>query len=139
MDKLRTFKTFKEAYKLENYLSIGIEMEKVFKSAKLRISNHQLENEQAFQCRYKKIPPGNRFCMVGDGQVENEFHFIMKCKTYDQLRNQIFKELNTFIAPFRDFRHTETFQFLMGTNDTEVLEMFVKFVECFYLRNSSGK
>ena len=106
MDKLRAFKTFKEAYKLENYLSIGIEKENVFKCANLRISNHQLEIEQAFRCRYKKIPPGNRFCKMGDGQVENEFHFIMKCKTYDHLRNKIFKELNTFIAPFRDFTDT---------------------------------
>ena len=64
----------------------------------------------------------------------------MKCKTYDHLRNKTFNELNTFIAPFRDFTDTEKFQFLMGTNDTEVFEMFVKFVdECFHLRNSSGQ
>ena len=50
-----------EAYESENYLhvSIGIEKEKVFKFAKLRISNHQLKIEQG---RYKKIPPENRFC-----------------------------------------------------------------------------
>ena len=108
MDKLCTFKTFKEAYKLEKYLSISIEKEKVFKFAKLRISNHQFEIEQG---RYKKIPPENRFCNVCGIQVKNEFHFIMKCKTYDHLRNKIFNKLNTFtfIASFRDFTGTEKF------------------------------
>ena len=54
-------------------------------------------------------------------KLKTNFIFIMKCKTYDNLRNN---ELNTFIAPFRDFTEPKNFQFLMGTNDTEVLEMF---------------
>ena len=87
---------------------MGIEKEKVFKFAKLRISNHQLKIEQG---RYKKIPPENRFCKACDGQVENEFHFIMKRKTYDELRNKILNELNMFIAPFKDFTDTKKISF----------------------------
>ena len=67
--------------------------------------------------------------LTGMPAVENEFHFIMKCKTYDHLRNKICNGLNTFIAPFRDSTDTEKFQFLTGIHDTEVLEMFVKFVD----------
>ena len=47
MDKLRTFKTFKEAYKLENYLSICIEKEKS--------SNLQNEECQTINLKLNKI------------------------------------------------------------------------------------
>ena len=51
LDKLRTFKMFKNNYKLENYLSLKVDKHLVFNLAKFRISNHQLEIETG---RYKK-------------------------------------------------------------------------------------
>ena len=50
-DKLRTFKTFKNDYKLENYLCIKVDKYLIFNLAKLCISNHQLDIETG---RYQK-------------------------------------------------------------------------------------
>ena len=45
LDKLRTFKTFKNNYKLENYLCMKVDKHLIFNLAELRNSNHQLEIE----------------------------------------------------------------------------------------------
>ena len=51
LDKHRTFKTFKNNYKLENYLCMKVNKHLIFNLAKLHISNHQLEIETG---RYQK-------------------------------------------------------------------------------------
>ena len=51
LDKLRTFKLFKNNYKMENYICVKLDKHLSFNLAKLQISNHQLEIETG---RYKK-------------------------------------------------------------------------------------
>ena len=74
LDKLRTFKTFKNNYKMENYICVKLDKHLIFNLAKLRISNHQLEIETG---RYKKKVINQRLCKVcnENGSVEDEFHF----------------------------------------------------------------
>ena len=82
LDKLRTFKMFKNNYKMENYLSLKVDKHLVFNLAKFRISNHQLEIETG---RYKKTRIDQRLCKKTykeNGCVEDEFHFLMICKEY---------------------------------------------------------
>ena len=45
LDKLRTFKTFKNNYMMENYISLKVDKHLILNLAKLKISNHQLEIE----------------------------------------------------------------------------------------------
>ena len=45
LDKLRTFKMFKNNYKMENYISLKVDKHLIFNLAKFRISNHQFEIE----------------------------------------------------------------------------------------------
>ena len=86
LDKLRTFNTFKNNYKMENYVCVKLDKHLIFNLAKIRISNHQLEIETG---RYKKDAIDQRFCKVcnENGCVEDEFHFLMKCKAYQTERN----------------------------------------------------
>ena len=49
-DKLRTFKMFKNNYKMEIYLSLKVDKHLISNLAKFRNSNHQLEIETG---RYK--------------------------------------------------------------------------------------
>ena len=81
LDKLRTFKTFKNNYKMENYICVKLDKLLIFNLAKLRISNDQLEKETG---RYKKKVIKQRLCKVcyENGCVEDEFHFLMACKAY---------------------------------------------------------
>ena len=85
-DKLRTFKTFKNNYKMENYICMKVDKHLIFNLAKFRISNHQLEIESG---RYKKKEIDQRLCKVcnGNGCVEDEFHFLMTCKAHQAERN----------------------------------------------------
>ena len=80
LDKRRTFKTFKNNYKMENYICMKVDKHLIFNLAKLRISNHQLEIEVG---RYKKKEIDQRLCKVcnGNGCVKDAFHFLMTCNT----------------------------------------------------------
>ena len=54
--------------------------------AKLRSSSHCLEIEKG---RHKNIPREGRWCnMCSDKVIEDEEHFLIKCKPYDDLRTK---------------------------------------------------
>ena len=63
-NKLRTFKTFQNKYKMENYICVKLDKHTIFNLAKLRISNHQLEIESG---RYKK-----------QQRIKDDAKFVMK-------------------------------------------------------------
>ena len=98
LDKLRTFKTFKNN-KMENYICMKVDKHLIFNLAKLRISNHQLEIEAG---RYKKKEIDQRLCKIcnGNGCVEDEFHFLMTCKAYQAERNDFFTKLKSNYCAF---------------------------------------
>ena len=139
LDKLRTFKTFKNNYKLENYLCMKVDKHLIFNLAKLRISNHQLEIETG---RYQKKVIDQRLCKLcnQNGMVEDEFHFLLTCKAYQAERNEFFTKINAIIVPFESYTSQEQFLFLMSTNDTEVIMLLIYFIEkCLQIRQSSGR
>ena len=52
--------------------------------SKIRCSDHPLEIEKG---RHRNIPRGERICKTcTEGSIEDEEHFLMKCKTYQPLR-----------------------------------------------------
>ena len=140
LDKLRTFKTFKNNYlSLTCFICVKLDKHLIFNLVKLRISNHQLETETG---RYKKKVINQILCKIcnENGCVEDEFHFLMKCKAYQTERNEFFIKLNIFIVPFESYTSQEQFLFLMSTNDTEVIMLLMHFIEiCLQIRQSSGR
>ena len=91
-NKLRTFRKFKINYNLENYL-IAIPVVKHRTSlTRLRISDHKLHIEKGRHTRpYTKEE--ERICPTCKKEVETEFHFLVKCKTYNHLRKQFLDEI----------------------------------------------
>ena len=73
--------------------------------------------------RYSEKAVDRRLCKLcyECGCVEDEFHFLMICKTYQQQRDEFFTKINTFIVPFETLTREEQFIFLLSTNDTEIL------------------
>ena len=57
---------------------------------KFRLSSHSLAVETG---RYRDVPCSNRFCFSCKDDIEDEFHFILKCPLYETLRK-------TYIKPF---------------------------------------
>ena len=91
-NKLRTYRLLKKNCLYENYLSIVTNAKHRAALTKLRISAHNLEIETG---RYKKIPSSSRKCTVCDqNKVEDEMHFLLECKLYENERTQMFKEIN---------------------------------------------
>ena len=89
--KLRTYCQFKRSFHMENYVSLFNRSSRS-SLCKLRISAHQLMIEKG---RYvsPKIPVDKRLCTLCDlGEIEDEYHFMMKCKLYDHLRKELFPQ-----------------------------------------------
>ena len=51
--------------------------------------------------------------------VENEYHFVMKCSQYDQLRSEMFARIQA--ADFRHMNDQEKFVFLLTTQSVAKL------------------
>ena len=130
--KLRTYKTFKTSFKMENYiLSQKLEKRKYF--TKLRISSHNLHIETG---RYNrpKTAPNDRICaLCNSGDIEDEFHFMLKCTLYDQERSDLFTQLQDFST--LNFLHKpELFLTLMTANygDHEFASSITNFIHSCY-------
>jgi hypothetical protein len=90
--KLRTYKTFKQDIYTENYLKMGLSRGTVSIFAQLRSGVLPLKVEVG---RYNATPLTNRTCeLCKDESVEDEYHFLLKCKSYEVERENLFKIIN---------------------------------------------
>ena len=64
---------------------------------KFRLSNHNLMIEKG---RYEKLLLGDRSCPFCPDQIENEFHFLIKCPIYHELRNKMLDDIKDIIFDF---------------------------------------
>ena len=134
-NKLKTFKSFKFIFKREKYIEV-IKNREVRKAlAKLRCSNHRLKIEEG---RFMSIPQENRICPnpSGNGDVEDEIHFLLSCGIYTEIRK---KFLNFVIDKSQNVKlldKANLFNWLMITEDTQILSELGKFVHsCFKVRS----
>ena len=84
--KLDTYATFKREFILEPYLTCIDKV--IFKIAlcKFRVSAHTLKIESG---RRNNIPRAQRICEMCEGvHVEDEFHFLLVCPLYNDLRQK---------------------------------------------------
>ena len=72
-------------FQFQQYLEI-LKIQKYRKSiCKLRVSSHRLEIETGRWAKPNKIPLKNRLCMICN-VLEDEFHFVLECSLYKDLR-----------------------------------------------------
>ena len=91
-NKLRTYRQFKTDFKREEYLLHTPIVKHRIAMTKLRISNHCLEIERGRYARpYKKVE--QRLCPSCPNKVEDEIHFTLQCKTYEQNRNILLESM----------------------------------------------
>ena len=75
-----------------------------------------------------KIPPGNRLCQVCDlKEVEDEFHFVMRCKLLEQPRQKLFSDLSD-IFDTDNFSSDVLFQMIMSAKDFDVVQCVKDFI-----------
>ena len=88
LPKLSCYRSFKRKFCFEAYLD-KIQNQKLLKSfARFRLSSHELEIETG---RFSNIPRDERFCkMCNSGYIKTEFHFLLCCPTYNDMRREYF-------------------------------------------------
>ena len=135
--KLTTYFKLKNTFHQEKYLSI-----KEFKLRKAmcryRISAHDLRIESG---RYSKtyINRTDRICTRCDLQeVEDEFHFLLKCSLYNDERKNLFNRINWLNNNFKLLSLTDRGLWLLTQEDLNILEHLASFLEnCFSKRRNA--
>lgn len=83
--------TFKCQFKYQVYLDI-VNVKKFQQSlSRLRLSSHRLEIETGRWTKPEKTPLDNRKCKICM-LLEDEYHFILECTLYKDLRKQYIKK-----------------------------------------------
>ena len=93
-NKLRTYRKLKKDYELEKYLLIDTDRCKISNFVKLKISNSKLYIEQG---RHRNIPLDKRLCPLCKIEIEDEFHFMLKCIKLADCRQRLFNQIATII------------------------------------------
>ena len=118
--KLCTYKTFKTQIGEEKYLSCIASNKYRVALTKLRISAHRLEVEEG---RYRNIELNQRLCRYCNmGFIENEYHFILICPFYYELRNTCLPRYYCTWPSERKFKA------LMSSQQTGIVNRLAKFV-----------
>ena len=110
VSKLRTYASFKTSIGLEKYILAGMTVQERVSISKIRLSNHTLMIEKG---RHLKIEKTLRFCPFCPSQVETEQHFILQCKTFEVLREQLFTTLPN-ILHYPTMTQEDLFKFLLS-------------------------
>ena len=121
---LRLYKLFKHQFGYEPYLN-HIKNVQLRKSlTRFRCSSHSLEIERG---RYVGRPEHERLCSVCN-VIEDEFHVVMFCPLYDELRNSFFNRVIDMF-PFLSLYSTyDQFLFFMGFNDKNLHWLFSRYI-----------
>lgn len=128
--KLRTYCKFKTNFVHENYIHMLHRTQRA-SFCKLRVSAHILMIEKG---RYSipSIPPEFRLCQVCNlKEVEDEFHFVMRCKLYEQHREDLLSSLSEILNT-DNFSDDEYFITIMSANDFDVVKIVARFMTAAY-------
>ena len=124
MPKLRTFKFLKQHWKLEDYLLAVENISDRTAFSKFRLSDHSLMIEKG---RHEKLIQSERICPFCPNQIENEFHFLIKCPTYINLRKNLLRDTETLCIGFY-YPLDEEFLFWLLMNNPIISDSTAKFV-----------
>ena len=130
--KLRSYKLFKDEFKMEPYTTSQIPFSLKKLLSKFRCSDHDLHIERG---RHKGLPVEERLCtMCTNNSIEDEAHFLTECSAYHELRMPLLKLANINSLP-------TNLQFiqLMRIKSEPVLYALAKFLKnAFEIRNGTS-
>ena len=125
--KLRSYCLFKKEFCLENYVMMFGHIDRS-PFTKLRVSAHSLMIEKGHHF-HPKIPPEQRLCKLCSlNEVEDEFHFMLKCTFYKDLRTKMMSDIAE-IYDIDDMSDKERFILLMGFIDYDSILPVIRFVK----------
>ena len=125
--RLHKYSCFKESFEYEKYLEVLDSKERNV-LCRFRCSGHNLMIEKG---RHLKIERSLRLCQLCNSNViEDEYHFLLVCPFYRDLRRKYFKTYY-FSSP-----NLHKFNLLMQTRSSTILKKLAKYlIEAFDKRN----
>ena len=114
-NNLRTYRKIKESYNLEKYLLLDLDTNVIRNYTKQRISNSSLKIEQS---RHNKTTLENRLCPLCLAEVEDEFHFTVKCTSL--------YEISAIIPSFVNMTVESKCKFMYIYSEYDVIRVIVK-------------
>ena len=88
-NRLETYARCKHEFEIEKYLDFMKEKKFKFALTQFRLSSHNLAIERG---RFENIARTERVCVLCNSNlVENEYHFLLVCSLYRELRKQYLK------------------------------------------------
>ena len=95
--KLKTLSILKNDFACENYLLSVPNIANRTALTKFRLSNHNLMIEKG---RYENMQLCDRSCPFCPDQIEDEFHFLIKCPIYTELRTKMLENIKDIVYGF---------------------------------------
>ena len=137
-NKLRTCRKFKCNIFYEKYLNLtSLENRKII--AQFRISAHKLKIEtDRFTTKNKYIPPEQRLCnKCNMKRTEDEYHFILECPLYSDLRNKLYAKCSKYNQYFNRYKPSEKFIWIFTMENMQLINHLGDFLyNLFKLRNA---
>jgi len=127
--KLRTYKLFKDEFRLETYLLSMKNLNHSLALARFRISSHNLRIETGRYTRPNKTPPDQRVCLYCSSQaIEDEMHFLLKCSLYQPERHTLFCKIKQIFPETPSLPDADQFSAIMSCKNSIVIDALGKFV-----------
>ena len=129
LPKLRTFFKLKDFYTDSTYIykPLSFMQRKLMSQFRLGVLKLRIETGRYVRPR---LPPEQRFCQIcNNGEVEDELHFLLICRRYDQARQNLFSHINDMHS-FMDLSNEEKLKLLV--NDSSLVKQTAKFLANSY-------
>ena len=124
MSKMHTFSFLKQNAELARYLLLVDNVSDKIALTRFRLSNHNLMIEKG---RHQNMNFLDRTCPFCPGQIENEFHFLIKCKTYSKLRENLINQIKPITIGFF-YPRNEEFLFWFLLNNPIISALTARFI-----------
>ena len=123
---MRTYRLLKTDFMCEPFICLIKKQKYVFALARFRAGSHSLEIERG---RYTnpKTPAYLRLCSECH-EVEDEIHFLITCKRYENERRHLFDSIIRIQADFEALDDQEKFVYLMRLENEQILTWIAKFI-----------
>ena len=128
--KLVLYKDFKLNCSHESYLDIIKIRTYRHALAQIRTGHHSLEIEKG---RYINIPRNQMLCKVCSSNIEDEYHFVLCCNVYDDLRDMYLPK------KYHSQPNLHKFNILMSTRSSDIIHSLAKYVYYAFKTFNSSK
>ena len=136
--KLRTYCTIKGNFRCEDYLdTLQFNYRRQF--TKLRLSAHKLHVETGRHTR-PITPVNDRKCNeCATGEIEDEYHVIMKCNKYANKRQELFNSVTSGCPLFTALDDSSKFLFLSWNCCGQMLKDVARFVQYLFVTRDNPR